>query len=182
MEVGRLNKRATVLALSADVVPVEVGKVWLGIKAKEEADPGMPTGLRSPARVSIRGRYNPKLMQGRYLAYSGRLFFITSVRDPLGDKTEMRVTADEFVGEPALCRRPGRPDVACRIQLNYEAPYLDIDGQATSYRIRGEVVLIETGRVQVDDQFAVGAEVYNVIAYDESSDDGVVRALWLERL
>jgi hypothetical protein len=182
MEVGRLNKRATILVLGADLVPSELGGVWLGIASKDAADIAAAPGVRSLARVDIRARYSDRLQQGRYLKHGDRLFYLTSVRDPIGTKAELRCSADEFVGEPALRRTPGCPDAPCRIQLNYEAPYLDPDGQATSYRIRGEVVLIETGRVQVDDQFIVGAEIYNVIAYDESSDDGVVRAVWLERL
>lgn len=182
MRSGDLNRHATILVMDADQVASELGKVWLGIASKDAADLDLQPGVRSLARADIRARYSERLQQGRYLKHGNRLFHLTSVRDPIGTKAELRCSADEFVGDPALCRRQGRPDVPCRIQLNYEAPYLDEDGQVTSYRTRGEVVLIETGRVQVDDQFAVGDEVYNVIAYDESSDDGVVRALWLERI
>lgn len=182
MEVGRLNKHATILAMSADLEPISVGKAWLAITSKDAADVGRQPGVRSLAMVDIRARYNDRLQQGRYLKLGDRLFCLTSVRDPMGTRAEVRCSADEFVGDPALCRVAGRPDMPCRIHLNYEAPYLDQDGQVTSYRVRGEVVLIETGRVQVDDQFLVDGEIYNVIAYDESSDDGVVRALWLERI
>lgn len=182
MRSGDLNRHATILVMGADQHASELGKVWLGIASKDAADVAAAPGVRSLTRVDIRARYSDRLQQGRYLRHGSRLFYLTSVRDPLGTRAELRCSADEFVGEPALCRVAGRPDMPCRIHLNFEAPYLDQDGQVTSYRVRGEVVLIETGRVQVDDQFLVDGEIYNVIAYDESSDDGVVRALWLERI
>ncbi len=182
MEVGRLNRHATILALGADLTSVVIGKAWLGIKAKEDADPGIPTGLRSPARVSIRGRFSAKLTQGRYLAYGGRLFYITSARDPVGDRTELRVTADEFIGEPAMYRPEGGPDRPCRVLLTFDAPYRDEFGKVVEYRTKAEVALIETGRVQADELLQVGGTVYSVLGYADETDDGVVRGVWLQAM
>ncbi|MFF6557878.1 hypothetical protein ACET39_31950, partial [Pseudomonas aeruginosa] len=61
-------------------------------------------------------------------------------------------------------------------------PWLDENGQATAYRIRAEVALIETGRVQVGDLLEVDRVRYYVVDYADGTDDGFVRGLWLERV
>ncbi|MCY1305561.1 hypothetical protein D9M70_553730 [compost metagenome] len=89
----------------------------------------------------------------------------------------MVITATEFVGERGEVRSEGMPSRPCRVFLTHETPYRDELGQAASYKSRAEVALIEAGRVQVDDQLLVGCDFYNVISYDDGSDDGIVRGL-----
>lgn len=181
MRAGELKSHAKLLELSADLCPVDMGGVWLGIKARDAGGVPMPSGLRSPALIDIRARYSDRLRQGRYLRYGDRLMQITSVRDPLGNKAEMRISADEFVGIPATYLPQERAPATCRTHLVHEAPYLDELGQVTDYRTRAEVALIEVGRPEVGDRLTVAGVTYNVIAYASESDDGVVRGLWLER-
>jgi len=180
MRAGELRHRAEVLELGPDLGVKIIASTWAGIKAKESADPPMATGLRSPARVEIRARFSTKLFQGRYLRHRERLFYITSARDPVGDKSELRITADELIGSEATYVPQGFPSVQCRALIQHEAPWLDEFGAVTSYKTRAEVAIIETGRVQVGDQLSFSGVTYNVIAYADGSDDGVVRGLWLE--
>ncbi|MNF02484.1 hypothetical protein D3C80_2016330 [compost metagenome] len=53
-------------------------------------------------------------------------------------------------------------------------------GRVADYRTRAEVVLIEVGRPQVDDQLLVAGTLYTITDYADETDDGVVRGLWLE--
>lgn len=182
MRAGELRHRATVLDISADLCPRDLGKLWLGIQAKESSEPPMPTGLRSLAPIDIRARYSPKLIQGRYLKHSERLFQITSVRDPMGTKAELRITADEFIGQPAEYRPQEGVPIECRVHLIHEAPYRDDMGQVTEYKTRAEVAVIEVGRPQRDDQLLIAGTLYLVLDYADETDDGVVRGLWLEKL
>lgn len=182
MRAGELRHRAEILELGPDLCSAVVSGVWLGIKAKEAADPPMATGLRSPARVDIRARHSAKLVQGRYLRHGDRLFYITSVRDPVGDKSELRITADELVGSPAVYMTQGQPSRECRALVQHEAPWLDDMGAVTDYKTRAEVAVIEAGRPQAGDQISIDSTLYNVIAYADATDDGVVRGLWLERV
>jgi len=180
MRAGSLRHRAEILELSPDLCPVVVSGVWLAINAKESAEPPMPTSLRSGAKVDIRARYSSKLFQGRYLRHGDRLFYITSVRDPVGDKAELRITAEELVGAPAQYLPQDMAPRSCRVLIQHEAPWLDDMGAVTDYKTRGEVAIIEAGRVQIGDQLSLSGVTYNVIAYADGSDDGVVRGLWLE--
>lgn len=182
MRLGELRHRARLFELNADLRPVDLGELWVGIHAKESADPPMAAGLRNPARIAIRARYSPKVTQGRYLRHGGRLFHITSARDPLGNRAELRITADELIGEPGLYRSQGEPPVPCRVFLTHSAPYLDELGQVVDYKTRAEVAVIEVGRPVEGDLLEVGGVCYQVIAYANGTDDGVVRGLWLERL
>lgn len=181
MRAGELRHRASLLELDPDLRVVERGHLWLGILSKESAEPPMPTGLRSPARVEIRARYTASLIQGRYLRHAARLFHVTSARDVLGTRAELRVTADELIGQPAEYRPQEGVPVSCRVHLTHEAPYRDELGQVTEYRTRAEVALIEVGRPQVDDTLYIAGATYSVIAYADETDDGVVRGLWLEK-
>lgn len=182
MRLGELRHRAQLLELDADLCPVDLGQQWVGIIAKESAEPPMPSGLRSPARVDIRARYSARIVQGRYLRHGCRLFHITSARDPLGNKAELRVTADELIGEPGKYIVEGLLPKPCRVHLTNSAPYLDDMGQVTDYKTRAEVAIIEIGRPQPGDKLTVGGQAYEVIGYAAESDDGVVRGLWLERV
>lgn len=181
MRAGELRHRATILELDSDLRPVEVGRAWLGIQAKEGADVPAAAGLRSPAKLDIRARYSSALRQGRYLRHGERLMQITSARDPLGNRAELRITADEFIGDAAEYRPQEGLPVPCRVHLTHSAPWLDDMGAVTDYKTRGEVLLIEVGRPQVGDMLKIGSDLYAVIAYADESDDGVVRGLWLER-
>lgn len=182
MRLGELNKRATLLQLSAALLPVTVGNLWVGLRAKEAADPPMAAGLRTPARVEIRARFNANLVPGLYLRQGNRLFHITSARDPLGNRAELRITADELIGQPGQYAPANGASRACRVHLTHSAPYLDELGQVTDYRTRAEVALIEVGRPQVGDALNVSGQSYQVIGYAAETDDGVVRGLWLERV
>ena len=72
--------------------------------------------------------------------------------------------------------------MACRVHLTHQVPYRDELGQATDYRTRAEVAIIEVGRPEAGDQVSVGGVLYNVDAYADESDDGVVRGLWLDKV
>ncbi|YCH23154.1 hypothetical protein M1D96_06515 [Pseudomonas sp. D1-3] len=182
MRAGELRHRAEILALDAEIKPRCLGQSWFGIIAKESADPAFPTGLRNPAKIDIRARYNPALLQGRYLRHEQRLFHITSVRDPLGNRAELRVTGEELIGEPAQLLPHGQAPRCVRVFLDYQSPWRDENGQVIDYRIRAEVALIEAGRVETDDKLKVGGVNYLVTAVPNDMDDGVVRNIWLEAI
>ncbi|WP_447590154.1 hypothetical protein [Aquipseudomonas campi] len=181
MRAGRLDTPCAIISLNADLCAEELDWVWCGIQTKESAEPPYPAGLRNPAKVAIRSWYDERIRQGRYLRAGCRLFHIDSARDFTGTKAELAITATEFVGECAEYLPAGQPPRPCRVFISYEAPYRDEAGQATDYRDRAEVALIETGRVQVDDQLRVAGVLYTVISYADDTDDGIVRGLWLER-
>ena len=181
MRAGELRYRATLLQLTADLCAQDLGQVWLGIQSKDAADVPAAAGLRSAAKVDIRARFSARLTQGRYLRHGDRLFQITSSRDPLGNRAELRISADEFVGDPAIYRPSERPSIECRVHLTHDAPHADEFGKVTDYRTRAEVALIEVGRPEEGDRLTVDGVTYNVIGYADDSDDGVVRGLWLER-
>lgn len=182
MRSGNLDTPADLLTLDADLVACRLDWIWCGIQTKENAEPPFPSGLRSPAKIAIRAWWDARIQQGRYLLADGRLFHIDSARDFTGRRAELAITATELIGEPAQYRTAGAPPRACRVFMNYDALHLDENGQATSYRIRGEVALIETGRVQVDDLLKVSGVDYVVIDYANDTDDGIVRGVWLERV
>ena len=90
MRLGRLDKRATILSLSADLCMRDHGSRWVSIRAKEVGDVSQATGLRSPGLVEVRARYTTELQQGRYLRNGNRLLYIASApRDPMGTRAEM---------------------------------------------------------------------------------------------
>jgi len=180
MRAGQLRHRAEILELGHDLSVAVIASTWIGIKAKESADPPMATSLRSAARVEIRARFSSKLFQGRYLRHQGRLFYITSARDPMGTKAELVITADEMTGSDAIYSPQSAAPIPCRVLIQHEAPWLDEFGAVTDYKTRAEVAIIETGRAQVGDQITVQGVTFSVIAYADGSDDGVVRGLWLD--
>lgn len=182
MRAGSLDTPATLLELGADLCVSEMDWVWTGIRAKDAGDVAFPTGLRNPGRVEIRAWWDARLVQGRYLRAAERLFHIDSARDVMGNRAELVLTCTEFVGQPAEYRPGDRLPIMCRVFLRHEAPIRDEMGRATDYKTLAEVALVETGRIQVDDQFAIAGELYNVIDYAADTDDGIVRALWLERV
>ncbi|MFU3269258.1 hypothetical protein ACM7LV_31365 [Pseudomonas aeruginosa] len=182
MRAGRLDTPADLLVLDEDLAPRCIDWIWCGIQTKENAEPPFPGGLRNPAKVEVRAWWDERIRQGRYLRADGRLFHIDSARDFTGRRAELEITATELIGEPATYRPDGAPPRNCRVFLNYDAPWLDENGQATAYKIRAEVALIETGRVQVGDLLEVDRVRYYVVDYADGTDDGIVRGLWLERV
>ncbi|WP_242411212.1 hypothetical protein [Pseudomonas knackmussii] len=117
---------------------------------------------------------------GRYLCHGKRLLVITSVRDFRGDQAELILSCEELVGEPAEFRPADGPPVPCRVFITHSAPVFDDEQRVTDYRTLAELALIEVGRCQVDDQLQVAGQLYNMIDYAGSSDDGVVRGMYLE--
>ena len=99
MRAGRLNTPATLLELGAELQCIEHDWLWCGIQTKESAEPPFPTGLRNPAKVSIRAWYDERLRQGRYLLADGRLFHIDSARDYTGARAEVAIIE---VGRPQV--------------------------------------------------------------------------------
>ncbi|WP_287030047.1 hypothetical protein [Pseudomonas sp. UBA6310] len=182
MRSGNLNTPAHILELDADLNAITLDWVWCGIQTKESGDFAYPSGLRNPAKVTIRAWYDERLKQGRYLCADQRLFHIDSTRDFSGNRAELAITATEFIGQPALYLPAGRPQKCCRVFINHDAQHRDDMGQATGYRTKVEALLIETGRVQVDDRLQLNGVDYLVIDYADDSDDGIVRAMWLERI
>lgn len=180
MRTGRFDTPAKLLALDANLQSCQIDWLWCGIQTKEAGDVAYPTGLRNPAKVTIRTHWDDRLRQGRYLEADGRLFHIDSARDFTGKRAELAITATEFVGECGSAIHEGQPPRPCRVFLLHDAPYRDEFGQATGYRTRAEVALIEAGRPQADSsQIEVGGVLYNVIDYADQTDDGIVRGLWL---
>lgn len=182
MRAGELRHRAEIVELNPNLVPTVVGGAWVGVIAKEAADVPMPSGLRNPAKIDIRARFSSKITAGRYLRVGQRLLHITSVRDPLGNKAELRISADELIGQAAVLVPEVGEQRPCRVFLQYAAPVLDAMGQVVDYKTRAELALIEAGRAQPGDALHVGGLGYQVVDYDDSSDDGVVRGVWLERV
>jgi len=181
MQPGRLNQRAEVLSLGADLVSQSHGSRWVGIRSKAAADVPAANGLRTGAMVEVRARAGAELTVGRYLRVGQRLLHITSVRDPLGNKAELRISADELIGQPAQYLPAGGTSVACRVHLTHQAPWFDEEGTVTDYKTKAEVAVIEVGRPEQGDQIQIGDDTYSIIGYANDTDDGVVRGLWLER-
>ncbi|WP_348658645.1 hypothetical protein [uncultured Stutzerimonas sp.] len=180
MRAGRLNTPTDILYLGPDLHVYTLDWVWTNITAKDATDAPMATGLRSPAKVEVRAWWDARLLQGRYLRAEGRLLYLDGVRDVTGQRAELVMTATELVGEQGEFRPLDGVPLACRVHLTFDAPYRDDMGQTTEYRTRAEVALVEVGRAQPDDQLLVGGQIYNVIAYADESDDGIVRGLWLD--
>lgn len=180
MRAGRLRHKAQIITLRHDLSHHCHGSIWCGITVKEGASPPMPSGLRTGARVDVRARYTDKLAQGVYLMSGQRILHVTSVRDVTGKRAELMLTCDEFAGQPAQLRRGSLAPIHCRAHLQHSAPFYDSFGQITDYRIRAEVLIIEVGRPQAGDLITVAGQSYTVTQYAGGSDDGAVRALWLE--
>lgn len=183
MRAGTLRNRAHVFSLSAELHSVDHGACWVSFRSKAAGEAPQMSGLRATAMVEVRARFSHLLQQGRYLRHGTRLLYIASApRDPMGNKTELVLSCDELVGQPAEYRPQSGLPVACRVHLTHLAPFRDEMGQATDYRTRAEVAIIEVGRPEAGDQVLVDGVLYNVDAYADESDDGVVRGLWLDKM
>lgn len=181
MRAGEIRHRADLLELGPDLQERCLGRRWVGILTQENAAPGAPTSLRNPVRVDIRARYCPQFVIGRYLRQGGRLFHITSVRDPIGNRAELRITGDELMGVPGQALVNGLAPRPCRVFLAFDVPFISPDhAQGPVLRTYAEVALIEAGRVEQGDLLLVGADRYEVLSLAADRDDGVVRGLWLD--
>lgn len=182
MKYGSLDKLVDVLVNGDDLRPIEVGKYWVSIKTKEAADVPPQPGLRSPAKIEVRSWFSDAFRNGRYIRHRDRLFYLISVRDFKGDRSELVMTAWELIGDSAAYRAPGVPLQTCRVYLRYKTPFYDQNGQVVDYRTFAEVAQIETGRLEAGAELYIGTETFHVIAIADDVDDGVVRGLWLERI
>ena len=181
MQLGRLDNRAAVYRLDADLHPVQIGGAWVGIRSKAAADVPAQAGLRSAAMVEIRTRPNSGIVPGCYIKSGKRLFHVTSVRDPMAAHMEQVLSCDELIGQAAFYKNPAINPTPCRAHVTHSAPFLDERGQVTDYKTLIQVALFEIGRPQVGDTITIGTDVYTVILYADATDDGVVRGLWVER-
>ena len=179
MRAGRLDTPTDILLLNADLTVSVLDWVWLGIDSKESTDAPAHTGLRAPAKVTVRAWWDERLQVGRYLRGDGRLLLIDDVRDFTGQRAEVAITCSELVGLAGQYVPADGVPRCCRVHLMHQAPYRDELGQVASYMTRAEVAIIEVGRPQEGDQLRVGRELYVVSNYADDSDDGVVRGLWL---
>lgn len=180
MRAGRLDTPAELLELQQDLTVRCLDWLWFSINSKESADVPAHTGLRSPAKVAVRGWWDERLRAGRYLRSDARLFLIDDVRDFTGQRAEVAITCSELVGQPAQYLPADGVPRCCRVHLTHEAPYRDELGQVASYMTRAEVAIIEVGRPQAGDQLRVEGDLYVVANYADDTDDGVVRGLWLQ--
>lgn len=181
MMLGRLDKRAAIYRLDADLHQELIGGAWVGIRSKAAADVPAQSGLRSPAMVEIRTRPNANMQAGHYLKSGSRLFYVTSARDPISSGLELVLSCDELIGQIASYQPAVGGPTVCRAHVTQSAPFLDERGQATDYKTLIQVALFEIGRPQVGDTITIGTDVYTVILYADATDDGVVRGLWVER-
>lgn len=181
MRAGEIRHRAELLELGPDLQERCLGRRWVGIVTEEAAAPAAPTSLRNPVRVDIRARYCPQFVIGRYLRQGGRLFHITSVRDPIGNRAELRITGDELMGVPGQALVNGLAPRPCRVFLAFDVPFVNQEyAEAPILRTYAEVALIEAGRVEEGDQLVASGVRYTVLSLAKDQDDGVVRGLWLE--
>lgn len=179
MRAGQLSTPADILRLNADLTVSMLDWIWVGIRSKESTDAPAHTGLRAPAKVTVRAWWDDRLQAGRYLRGDDRLLLIDDVRDFTGQRAEVAITCSELVGQGGQYQPADGPPRCCRVHLTHEAPYRDELGQVVNYMTRAEVAIIEVGRPQEGDQLRVGGVNYVVANYAADTDDGVVRGLWL---
>ncbi|MCO7558065.1 hypothetical protein [Metapseudomonas otitidis] len=181
MRSGRLNTPATLLHLGQDLQACEIDWLWCGIQTKENAEPQPATGLRAPAKVTIRAWWDERIIRGRYLRTEDRLFLLDDVRDFTGKRQELAITASELVGLPGQALVSGLAPRPCRVFLAFDVPFVNQEyAEAPILRTYAEVALIEAGRVEEGDQLVASGVRYTVLSLAKDRDDGVVRGLWLE--
>jgi hypothetical protein len=181
MRSGRLETPATLLHLGQDLQACEIDWLWCGIQTKENAEPPPATGLRAPAKVTIRAWWDERIIRGRYLRAEDRLFLLDDVRDFTGKRQELAITASELVGLPGQALVSGLAPKPCRVFLAFDVPFVNQEyAEAPILRTYAEVALIEAGRVEEGDQLEADGVRYTVLSLAKDRDDGVVRGLWLE--
>lgn len=181
MRSGRLETPATLLHLGQDLQACEIDWLWCGIQTKENAEPPPATGLRAPAKVTIRAWWDEPIIRGRYLRTEDRLFLLDDVRDFTGKRQELAITASELVGLPGQALVNGLAPRPCRVFLAFDVPFVNQEyAEAPILRTYAEVALIEAGRVEEGDQLVASGVRYTVLSLAKDRDDGVVRGLWLE--
>lgn len=183
MRAGALRHRAEILSLSAGLLAQSHGLRWVGISTKESADPPAAIGLRGRVLVEVRARYSVEFLMGRYLRHGPRLLHIANApRDFKGSRSELVITCEELVGEPALYVGPGGGvAVPCRVFLAHGvARPGELTGKA-EYTTQLEAALIEVGRPQPGGVFQVGDQAWRVAGLVEDDDDRIVRRMWVKR-
>ena len=182
MRTGRLDTPADLLALGSNLQPELLDMLWVGIRAKESADPPAAVGLRSPAKVEVQSWWDARLIQGRYLRAEDRLLYITSARDFRGDRFELAITCEELVGEVAHYTPPsGGAVMPCRVFLTHGVARPGEFAGKSEYTTQLEAALIEVGRPQPGGVFQVGAQAWRVSALVDDDDDRIVRRMWVKR-
>lgn len=170
-----------VLAMTGDLTAQRISTAWLSIRSQDSGGAPETTGLRSPVKLEIRGRYTTHIIRGRYIRRGPRLIYVEDARDPDDNRRDIVITGSALIGEPAVYRPKNGEPRPCRVFVNYLAPTIDDYGQTTDYRISAEVAIIETGRIQPYEQLEIAGITYDVTGYRGDTDDGVVRGLWLDR-
>lgn len=180
MRSGRLNTPATLLSLGPDLHAVEIDWLWCGIQTKENAEPPPATGLRAPAKVTIRAWWDERIIRGRYLRTDDRLFLLDDVRDFTGKQQELAITASELVGLPGRVITSGNPPISCRIFIKHGVSRPgELTGRA-EYTTQLEAAVIEVGRPQPGAVFQLAGEAWRVVGLVDEEDDGVTRRMWVK--
>ncbi|OWP50266.1 hypothetical protein [Pseudomonas nitroreducens] len=181
MRTGRLDTPAELLVLGPELQPQVLDWMWFGIRAKEGEAP-VAIGLRSPAKVEVRGWWDARLQQGRYLRADGRLLHLDGVRDVTGQQAELVMTATELVGEAALYQPAGGNAAACRVYLVHGVKRVGEAVGLSAYSTPLEAAVIEVGRPQAGSEFIVDGVIWRVTGLVEEDDDRIVRRMWVRRV
>lgn len=181
MRAGGLRHRARLAELhGASLAVRDIGVVDVGLSQREGDIGTEPTGLRSPARVAARARFDERLLPGRYLVTEGRLLIINNRRDPDGRCHTLFLSCDELVGDTGMYRPQAASPRPARIWLEMDSPFTDGRSQKVEYRPRLEVALFECGRPQPGDVFEVRGCSWRVLAAVGDQDNGITRQLWVK--
>ncbi|WP_371369960.1 hypothetical protein ACA097_09550 [Pseudomonas sp. QL9] len=182
MRAGNLRHRATVLALSDSLQPVEITRRWVGIRSKESGDAPAAAGLRASVRVEVRARFSSDLVAGRYLRHGARLLYINDARDFTGERAELLLSCEELVGLPAtMTATPAAEPAACRVFLAHGVKRPAENVGLSAYSTQLEAALIEVGRPQVGAEFLVGGVTWRVTGLVDDDDDRIVRRMWVKK-
>lgn len=183
MRTGRLDTPADLLALGADLEPVLIDWLWVGITAKDAGDVSAAAGLRNPGRVEVRAWWDERLRNGSYLRSEQRLLHVDSVRDVRGQQAEQVLTCTELIGSPAsFVAQPGSLASPCRVFLVHEVARPGQFGGMVEFATQLEAAVVEVGRPQPGAVFKVGGVQWRVAGLVESEDDRIVRRMWVKRV
>ena len=183
MRAGRLDTPAELLELQQDLTVRCLDWLWFSINSKESADVPAHTGLRSPAKVAVRGWWDERLRAGRYLRSDARLFLIDDVRDFTGQRAEVAITCSELIGQAATyTATPGATALPCRVFLAYGVSRPGQLTGAVEYVTELEAAVVEVGRPQPGAVFEVDGVAWRVAGLVETEDDRVVRRMWVKKV